>query len=91
MDAKIKLHSATPSGVQTIGEETTPSDRVRPVGNGVFLIIFKNFALKEPIPAEPLPAKDAAAEERRDLADALDALNEPDGASWAEIKKKHRL
>ncbi len=90
MDAKIELHSAAPSGVQTIGEETAPSDRVRPVGNGV-LIIFKNFALKEPIPAEPLSAKDADAEQRRDLADALDALNEPDGASWAEIKKKHRL
>lgn len=90
MDAKFEFHSATPSGVQTIGEEAALSDGVYPMGDG-FLVICNNFALKEPIPAEPLPPKDAADEERRDLADALGALGEPDGASWTEIKKKHRL
>ena len=84
---KIELHSAEPAGVHTIDEEADRPEAIHQDENGVF-VICKDFALQEPIPAEPLPDDD---EESRDLADAQDALKEPDGASWTSLKKKYRL
>ena len=63
---EIELLSGEPAGVHTIDEEADRPEAIHKDKNGVF-VICKVFALREPIPAEPLPEGD---EESRELADA---------------------
>lgn len=51
---EIELLSGEPAGVHTIDEEADRPEAIHKDKNGVF-VICKSFALREPIPAEPLP------------------------------------
>ena len=85
---EIELHSAEPAGVRTIDEEADRPEAIHQNGNGV-LVIWQGFRLTgtHPCGASSRGRRGKPRPGRR----AQDALKEPDGASWASLKKRNML